>query len=112
MKIFKEIKQVGKRFLQHINLATAKKLLDVSTDALKVVDAITPYLSKYSDKFSKIVKSDSYNNFSKGVRLTDNLINRGGVMSDKSNQVISPVIKPPRRRRDTLDAENIALNMK
>src|SRR5690349_7959334 len=90
MKIFKEIKKIGKRFLQNINLANAKKLLDISTDALKFVEEATPYLNKHSDKFSKIIKSPGYNTFSQGVQIADNILNRGLALSGKNTQRIQP----------------------
>src|SRR5690348_1232607 len=107
MGIFKEIKQIGKRFLQHINLANAKKILDVSTDVLKLVAEVSPYLSKHSDKFSSIINSPGYNTFSKGVQIADNILNRGSAMSWKQTQRIQPA-EPD---KDLRQAEQIANNM-
>ena len=107
MKIFKEIKKIGKRFLQNINLANAKKLLDISTDALKFVEEATPYLNKYSDKFSKIIKSPGYNTFYQGVQIADNILNRGSALSGKNTQRI----QPEEPDKDLRQAEQIANNM-
>lgn len=81
--IIKSLKSIGKRFVQGINLQNMKRFLDPGAEILKITDAVAPSLIKVSPVLEKLLNSDTYKNVLKTVRIADNILNRGEIMTDK-----------------------------
>lgn len=86
MVLFKDIKNVGKRFLQHINLTNAKRLFNTTNDLLGLVDRVGSELKGKNDVVDKILGSDSFKKTRQGVRIADNILNRGSALTDKETE--------------------------
>ena len=80
--IIKGIKSLGKRFISGLNLQNAKRFLDTSAQVLKIAEAVSPQLIKLSPKLESVLGSQRFKDISQGIRIADNILNRGSAMTD------------------------------
>ena len=98
-RFLQSVGNFSKRLVHNINSTNVKRALAVANDFLGVIDKISPILVQKSDLASEPLKSPAYNKLRLGIRVTDNLLNRGGVFSDKSNEIIQPVASKRREAK-------------
>ena len=57
---------------------------------LKIAEAVSPQLIKLSPKLESVLGSQRFKDISQGIRIADNILNRGSAMTDKGAEIIAP----------------------
>ena len=70
-----------------------KDLRYVAGEVVKIVEAVAPHLIKISPKLESVLGSQKFKDISQGIRIADNILNRGSAMTDKGAEIIGVTIR-------------------